>query len=285
MQVTYPVSTKILTEARLYAQDSIQHTMDYEGWKDQHKKQERITYGKFGQLWVSEFCRLNNIPHKKDRSSPMQADDLDLTIFDKKIDVKTTVCNALVGQVSPGVINKPCDEYCFLVTDRQCSYVTPIGFVSQSDYKAHSVFVAENETIPGTNLRQRFGGGSYFLPPNSPVLRPFVRELLSFMNTESEKHDFPIMLIEASEMTACIERISALEQVFIAKEKTDQAILQELIANGKTGQSILQALHELHESNRMLLKLQYQSSQKPIRRGNVITGNFNSGNLNLETPA
>lgn len=250
MQVSYPVSTKVLTEARLYAQDSIQHTMDYKGWEDQHQKQDRITYGKFGQLWVSEFCRLNNIPHEKDRSSPMQADDLDLIIFDKVIDVKTTVFSSLVGQVSPGVINKPCDEYCFLVTDKQCSFVTPIGFVSRSDYKTHSVYVAKGEVIPGTNLRQKFNDGSYFLPPNSPVLRPFVSELLIFMNNKKEgkKQDFPMMLVESSEITAIIERISALEQAFIAKEKTEQEILQAL-----------------NESNRMLMKFQYQPSQKSAR--------------------
>lgn len=62
-----------------------------------------------------------------------------------------------------------------------------------------------------------------------------------------------------------VERISALEQAFIAKEKTEQAILQAL-----------------NESNRMLLKLQYQSLQKPMRRGNVTWIN---GNLPLEESA
>lgn len=99
MLVTYPVSSSILIEARLYCQDSIQHTMDYKGWKDQHEKQSRITYGKFGQLWVAEFCRLNNIPYRKDKSPPKEADDVDLFIFDRSVDVKTTVFMDLVGQV------------------------------------------------------------------------------------------------------------------------------------------------------------------------------------------
>lgn len=202
----------MLIEARLYAQDSIQHTMDYIGWEDQHNKQERITYGKFGQLWVSEFCRLNKIPHEKDRSSPTQADDLDLTIMGKMVDVKTTVIREFVGQISPGVFNKPCDEYCFIVTDRQCSFVTPIGFVSQEDYKKHCVHIKKGEIIPGTSREQKFGGGSYFLPHNSKVCRPFVYTLMKWINKsgKDEKFCLPIMLIDSSEMFTVISKLDYL---------------------------------------------------------------------------
>ena len=134
MIVHYPLTTNLLTEARLYATDSIQHTMDYEGWQDQHKKRERIVYGNFGQLWVAEFCRINGIPCQKDRSSPERADDYDLIAHGFKIDVKTSIHKDLVGQVSPGVINKPVDYFCFMLTDRLCSYIAPYGLIAADEY-------------------------------------------------------------------------------------------------------------------------------------------------------
>ncbi len=224
MQVYYPVTTKLLIEARLYAQDSIQHTMDYHGWKDQHEKKDRITYGKFGQLWVTEFCRLNKIPYDKDRSSPLIADDVDVVIREKKIDVKTTVHNDFVGQVSPGVINKECDDYCFLVTDKGCSFLSPIGFVSRSDYLQYAICVHEGEVIPGTNIRQRFGS-SYFLPPHSPCLIPFVRYLMGDKKDFEEKmQPFPTILIEASEMEDCIKRLGVIERSLL---ETQNLILEQ----------------------------------------------------------
>lgn len=215
MNVCYPVSTSLITEARLYANDSIQHTMDYHGWSDQHQKQERITYGKFGQLWVAEFCKLNGIDHKKDRSSPKVADDLDLLIRGRKIDVKTTVSNSFVGQVSPGVIDKECDDYCFLITDKQCSYVKPIGFVSKGDYIEHANCVEEGDIMPGTSVRQRFSR-SYFLPADSIVLQPFVQYL--FKGPLNNKKPFPVVLVDASEMMDCNQRISAIERLLIEQQ-------------------------------------------------------------------
>lgn len=173
MIVHYPLTTKLLTEARLYATDSIQHTMDYEGWKDQHKKRERIVYGNFGQLWVAEFCRINGIPFQKDRSSPETPDNFDLIAHGYKIDVKTSIHNDLVGQVSPGVINKELDFFCFMLTDRMCSFIAPFGLISADEYRAIAVEVNNGETIPGTALKQRFGR-SYFLPPGAELM-PFVQ--------------------------------------------------------------------------------------------------------------
>lgn len=249
MSVCYPVSTKLMTEARLYANDSIQHTMDYHGWKDQHKKKERITYGKFGQLWVAEFCRLNGVNHAKDNSSPTMADDLDLLIRGRKIDVKTTVSN-LVGQVSPGVIEKECDDYCFLITDRQCSYVNPIGFVSKDDYIEHATCVEEGDIIPGTNFRQRFSR-SYFLPANSLVLRPFVQYLLK--GPLNEKQPFPVSLVDASEMADCNQRISAIERLLIEQ------------------QSMFIEQHAILMEHRRLLAILTENavSNKPQRKSNV----------------
>ena len=180
MIVHFPMSTKVLTEARLYATDSILHTMDYDGWQDQHQKHERITYGNFGQLWVAEFCRLNGIAYHKDASSPERPDDYDLIVHGYKIDVKTSVIADFVGQVSPGVFNKPIDYFCFLLTDRLCSYIAPWGFIEAEKYREIAICVEQGEIIPGSTVRQRFSR-SYFLPPE-PELIPFVQ----FMKREGK---------------------------------------------------------------------------------------------------
>ena len=143
--IRYPITSALLSEARLYAQESYGHTMDYQGWKDQKLKLARLTYGKFGQLWVAEFCRANGISHEKDTSSPYVADDRDLSIYGHSIDVKTTINRDFLGQVSPGVINKPCDYFCFVVTDVQCSFVEPVGFMDCDTYRSVAVQVKEGE--------------------------------------------------------------------------------------------------------------------------------------------
>ena len=175
--IRYPITSALLAEARLYAQESYGHTFDYQGWEkpDQKQKMARLTYGKFGQLWVAEFCRANGLPCEKDTSSPYVADDRDLTIYGHSIDVKTTVNRNFLGQVSPGVINKPCDYFCFLVTDLKCSFVEPIGFMDCDTYRSVAIEVKEGETIPGTTMQQRFGT-SFFLPRPAPVV-PFVQFL------------------------------------------------------------------------------------------------------------
>ena len=174
--IRYPITSALLSEARLYAQESYGHTMDYQGWKDQHLKMARMTYGKFGQLWVAEFCRANNLQYQKDTSSPYVADDRDLTIYGHSIDVKTTINRDFLGQVSPGVINKPCDYFCFIVTDKECSFVEPIGFIDCETYRSIAVEIKEGQTIPGTKTFQRFGT-SFFLPRPAPVV-PFVAFLI-----------------------------------------------------------------------------------------------------------
>lgn len=172
-QIRYPLSSALLSEARLYAIESFPHTLNYKGWKDQKLKLARLTYGKFGQLWVTEFCRANGIECEKDTSSPYVPDDLDLTIYGHTIDVKTTINRDFLGQVSPGVINKPCDYFCFVVTDIACSFVEPIGFMDCDTYRSVAVEVKEGQCIPGTNTAQRFGT-SFFLPKPAPII-PFVK--------------------------------------------------------------------------------------------------------------
>jgi hypothetical protein len=171
MRVRIPCSSAILSEARLYAIESRDHTMDYDGWKDQHHKLRRLTYGKFAQLWVYEFCRINDIECLKDGSSPKEADRTDLTVCGFEMDVKASTIPAILGQISPGMYGKSEGFYCFILTNEDCGFVMPAGVVSCADYMRHSIEVKKDEIIPNTNIRQRFGR-SRFLQAGSPIV-PF----------------------------------------------------------------------------------------------------------------
>ena len=79
-----------------------------------------------------------------------------------------------IGLINP--THKACDFFCFVVTDVQCSFVEPVGFMDCDTYRSVAVQVKEGELIPGTGTRQRFGT-SFFLPRPAPVI-PFVRFLM-----------------------------------------------------------------------------------------------------------
>lgn len=181
MRWRIPLNTSILSEARLYAMESASHTMDYSGWEDQYKKLERLTYGKFAQLWVYELCRINGVECKKDKSPPTEPDDSDLEICGFSVDVKASTSPNLIGQVSPGVYGRSNDFYCFALTDKDCSYIEVPGVISCADYRKHAIRVPNGEIIPGTNIKQRFGT-SYFLPKEGGLMIPFFR----FMNAAKE---------------------------------------------------------------------------------------------------
>lgn len=241
MIVHYPTNTSILTEARLYATDSIQHTMDYHGFESKSprelkKKFERITIGNYGQLWVAEYCRINGIPYHKDESSPEKPDDYDLIAHGYRIDVKTSIIPELVGQVGPGVIDKPIDYFCFLQTDRLCSYVAPWGLISADEYKKIAVKVNEGEVIPGTTIKQAFGC-SWFLPQD-PELMPFVQWMRNQGRAKSRviqqttiidghSMDELIQSVNTSNRLS-LEIIKAMNAQQIAKRKPSNVILMPI---------------------------------------------------------
>ena len=169
MQWKIPYSSATLSEARLYAIESSEHTLDYHGWEDGHFKLQRLTYGKFAQLWVYEFCRLNGINCQKDRSGPQKPDDKDLVIRGHDVDVKTSINPKLIGQISPGMYHKNDGFYCFTLTDKACSFILPIGFMHCADFIHFSHEVKKGEVIPGTDVVQRFGN-SRFLNQNSGLI-------------------------------------------------------------------------------------------------------------------
>lgn len=160
---SYPVATTMLTEARMYAVESINYTMDYDGWDDGHKKMERITTGKFAQLWLCEFCRVNNILYQKDRSSPKMADSGDLVINGWNVDCKVSTIPLLAGQVSKhhDSPKNNINIYFFFLTDGQMSFIKPVGCIRKEHLIDVSKKVLEGEKIPDTNIVQRFGY-SYF---------------------------------------------------------------------------------------------------------------------------
>ena len=197
MRLAVPCSSAILSEARLYAIESNTHTMDYEGWKDQHNKLRRLTYGKFAQLWVYEFCRVNGIRCEKDKSGPTEPDNKDLVICGLDVDVKASTIGALVGQISPGMYNKSDGFYCFARTNETCSFILPIGFLHCSLFIPNSIEVRQGETIPHTTIVQRFRS-SRFLSKGAPVV-PFFEFMADAKAGEIEKH-IPLPRVEASDL-------------------------------------------------------------------------------------
>lgn len=160
----FPCNPRVLIEAWAYARESLAHTFNYQGWRDGHRKAQRIATGKFAQLWLAEFCRLNNIPCAPDRSSPYVADAGDLTINGWVIDCKVSVVHGLEGQISPRHERESnVDYYAFFRSDKELSFIEPLGFVRFSDVKARAVVVSKGEKIPGTSVVQRFDR-SYFIP-------------------------------------------------------------------------------------------------------------------------
>lgn len=184
-----PCSSAVLSEARLYAIESYNHTMNYKGWEDQHNKMERLTYGKFAQLWVYEYCILNGIECEKDDSSPLTPDKKDLTICGINVDVKSSVRPEFLGQISPGMYNKDDGFYCFLLTDHDCTFIQPRGFISCADYMRHSIEVKKGDAIPGTDVVQRFGS-SRFLRKKG-VVTQFHEFMRDAANNDIAKHLHP----------------------------------------------------------------------------------------------
>jgi hypothetical protein len=178
----------MLELARLYAKESLEYTHSYDGWEDQNqtvKQMQRILVGRFGQRWVAEICRLNNIPMNFDESDVKISDDLDMTIIDTIVDVKTTATNSISCQVNAALKSHNVDAYCFLRTDKKLTYVEALGFILQDRYFKCAVKVECGEFFPGTKLANRFANGSYVL--DRKHLLPFDAVLIKSKKTKSLK--------------------------------------------------------------------------------------------------
>jgi len=172
----------------MYARESIEHTLDYEGWEDGFRKMGRITTGKFAQLWLHEFCRLNGIPSFKDKSSPFVPDREDLRINGYSIDSKVTMRTDWDGQVSKNhdKAKADIDIYAFFRTNKIISFIEPLGFCWANELDSVGHRVNEGEMIPGTNVKQRFGH-SYFI--DAKDMKEFLQFLEWMKNNRKQKDE------------------------------------------------------------------------------------------------
>lgn len=171
MSYIYPDLSSVMLEAGNYANDSIDFTADYSGWEDKSGKHGRIVRGRAIQLWLVEFCKVNGINHIKDISSAEVPDEMDLAICGKPVDCKASVLKG-VCQVTTNISNQSGKMlYFFFETDKELSYIKPLGAVSKNKFKDAAILVKKGDKIPGTDIIQKFGSGSYFIATD--FLYPF----------------------------------------------------------------------------------------------------------------
>jgi len=175
-----PVNTMSLMAARVYAYDSHLFTHDHCGYEQDSKtvsKIDRITTGVFGQEWLAEMCRLNGIAVKKDTTTHMQNDVFDLKILDKIVEVKTAASD-IYCQVNCIANRRLCDFYCFLKTDKNKTFIEPVGIIPKSIYDQVKIKVDYDSKIPGTNFMQKHIVGTYVLDREENRLANVVATIL-----------------------------------------------------------------------------------------------------------
>lgn len=162
-----PSFDKAIQLAVSYSNKSIEFTYDYSGWEHEggtERKRKRIEVGRFGQEWFCSYLRLNGIACHSDDTSPEQNDKYDVMVMNKLlIDIKTSSHPGFIGQVSPGVFGKNgLFAYCFLLTDKEYSFVEPLGFAKPED-KDLFYFIDHGQPIRDTGFTNNFNKGSYFI--------------------------------------------------------------------------------------------------------------------------
>lgn len=166
--MSIPTIAEPLALARMYASASLNFTHSYGGWEEQDNtdsQYKRIITGQLGQNFLARYCHLNNIPYSIDTSHYTQSDSFDIMIKGYIIDVKTSNSN-LPCQVNAALKDKKVDGYFFFNTDKNYTYIEPLGLISKSEYFKNAFFIANGEKIPNTNFIQNYKNGSYFLEPS-----------------------------------------------------------------------------------------------------------------------
>jgi hypothetical protein len=210
----YPVSTALLKEAQLYAMASFHHTFNWDSHKGGNAKMQRITVGRFAQVWVQEFCRLNGIPHISDASSSDVSDEFDLQIRGLKVDIKASKHADLLGQVAPGPFRKAESGtyFCFVLADPEGTFVEPWGFIEADDYRKFSYSVKRGEQLP-TGHVQAFSE-SFFLPPDAPV-EPFESFLLGGQQATIPVIEKPTSIIRHADMSELSSKLSDIQSLML----------------------------------------------------------------------
>lgn len=159
----FPANPAIAAEARSYSVAAIGHTFNYDGWDGADKRMVHWITGKYCQLWFGEWCRLNGVPYRNDTSSPLIYDNGDLYVRGKNTDCKCSIVSGLEGQINNLKKDSETELYAFFSTDKNLSFVEPLGFASKRTALEKAVFVPHGELIPGTKIKQAFKDGSHFL--------------------------------------------------------------------------------------------------------------------------
>lgn len=179
-----PCSETARINAESYAIASLSFTYSYAGWESEagtDRQKQRITIGRFGQEWLYEFCKFNQISCEKDRTSPEENDKYDLIICKKIVDVKTTYHQGLIGQVSPGCMNnEKVSVFCFMLTSKDMQYIEPIGFISKKLFIQNAKLIPYGEEIRNTGIKQLYKDGSYFV--DREYIKDFYEAIGWFIN-------------------------------------------------------------------------------------------------------
>ena len=179
--IKWPLLSTLVGAARMYANDSMRHTFDYPGWEqeangDAKRKLRRIMHGRLFQLWLVEWCRINAVLFRYDTTPYFASDDGDLEIVGNKVDAKATTVGLL--QVGAQLLRQQ-GWFAFAELGENLEWIAVDGFISCGDFFEQAVFVKHNDKIPGTNFRQIYREGSYFLL-DTTKLAPFPEIVLTW---------------------------------------------------------------------------------------------------------
>lgn len=163
--VRWPLLSTLVEAARMYALDSVRHTFDFPGWEDEargdaERKMKRIMHGRLAQLWLAEWCRINEVPFRHDATPFFASDSGDLEIVGNKVDAKATT----VGLLQVGAqLRRQQGWFAFTELDENLEWIGVKGLIPCEEFFEKAVYVKHNDRIPGTNFVQKYREGSYFL--------------------------------------------------------------------------------------------------------------------------
>lgn len=239
MRLQYPMPADIAAivgAAHAYADLSCNYTHDYGGWEDQHKKHERIMWGRIGQGWVRMVCELNRLPFTDDPSDYTEHDGYDIAVQNQRIDVKTWKASGVAYQVNAALAHHPVEWYCFLrsaTNDVLNPRIIPQGCIPFADFWQHSTHVRCGQVIPGTTYIQRYQNGSNILC-NVSVIIPFERALLQMAGMTLPAQEPRNQGIDTLAATAIPQRIQVSDEEWMQRKARAQAFLKQDRKPGKT---------------------------------------------------
>jgi len=173
----YPLPPKCHLLAMEYVTHSFDYTLNDFNEKNPDKRAYNILTGQIAQFFFFEWYKLNSeYPIKMEPSSFDKTDKYDLKISTEKreyvLDVKATTRMEFAGQVNAIYKNKAIDYFIFSYIDKDLQWIEPLGIVSKGLALKKDFFIPYNTIIPGTNTKNRFPKGSYFVPRKDMTALP-----------------------------------------------------------------------------------------------------------------